>query len=419
MNLLDEDWTTWSPRPNLAPRFERVQEGDDTMLRIDGNSNASCVGCWFKIVQVMPRKTYKFSVKFRVSNITDPIIHVTNLLVYVKDNVTDDNSFTNFIEAYTKDGAFFVGEQSFATPPFIDRAKIQLQFKFSGTGSVEWTDVQLEETSDMHERNVVIAAFHGAPPAPSTPEQARSFWADQIDAAMNMKQRPDLVLLPEAINTASMPVPVIEDLAEPIPGPTFEMLARKAKEHGTYISTTIYEQDDGLVYNTAVLIDRDGMLAGKYRKTHLYYPEIVNGVTPGDDFPVFTTDFGTVGIIVCYDSWFVEPCRLIALGGAEIILFPNAGYDERVLVARAIDNDVYIAVASLGNPAMLIHPTGFVLEKHEIGPGFASSEMDLNDRSSPHPNAGGNMMSSGAGKLGKRNARSFKVFDEINKKIHD
>jgi predicted amidohydrolase len=418
MNLIEtDDWGTWTPRAALSPQFEAVK-GENPVLRISGGGNAACVGCWSKIVPVVQKQAYKFTVRFRASGIEAPLLHVTSLLVYLRENVTDDGCATNFIESYTPDGDQFVGEQTFETPLGITRVKIQLQFKFSSDGAVEWTSVELEETSPIPEKNAIVAAFRGAPPSPSTPGQSRQFWSEQLDLASQLPRRPDLVLLPEAIMSASIPGLGPNDLAEAIPdGPTFEMLAGKAREHGFYVCTTLWELDpQGVIYNTAVLIDREGTLAGKYCKTHLHYPEVVIGITPGDAYPVFETDFGIVGIIICYDSWFVEPAKVLALQGAELVLFPNAGYDERVAVTRAIDNNVYVAISSLNNPAMLLCPDGWILEK-QASTGFAVSEMDLNERPSPHPNAGGNMMSAGAGKLGKRNARSLGVYAAIGQLV--
>ena len=83
----------------------------------------------------------------------------------------------------------------------------------------------------------------------------------------------------------------------------------------------------------------------------VYEPELDLGATPGRGFPVFQTDIGRIGIIICYDSWFPETTRLLALKGAELILLPNAGYYADLIHARSADNCVFFAVSSLENPA--------------------------------------------------------------------
>ncbi len=113
------------------------------------------------------------------------------------------------------------------------------------------------------------------------------------------------------------------DLAEPIPGPSTEALAAKAKQHGIVIVGSLFERRAaGVYHNTAVVLDADGSLAGVYRKMHipddpLYYEKFY--FTPGDlGFRSFQTKFAKIGVLVCWDQWFPEAARLTALTGAEI-----------------------------------------------------------------------------------------------------
>ena len=104
------------------------------------------------------------------------------------------------------------------------------------------------------------------------------------------------------------------------------------------------------LYNTAVIFDRQGRLLGTYDKHHPYSPEINDeGITPGTAVPVFRTDFGKVGVMICYDSWFPDVAQLLSLKGAEIILFPNVGYYRSLMPARAADNGVRIVASSHGS----------------------------------------------------------------------
>jgi N-carbamoylputrescine amidase len=124
------------------------------------------------------------------------------------------------------------------------------------------------------------------------------------------------------------------DLAEPIPGPSTEALAPLARELGVVIVASLFERAlPGIYYNTAVVLDADGTLLGKYRKTHipddpLYYEKFY--FTPGNlGYPVWTTRHGRIGVLVCWDQWFPEAARLMALGGAEILFYPTAiGWHE-------------------------------------------------------------------------------------------
>jgi len=119
------------------------------------------------------------------------------------------------------------------------------------------------------------------------------------------------------------------DLAEPIPGPTSEALARIARERRVVIVASLFERRAaGVYHNTAVVLDADGALRGRYRKMHipddpLYYEKFY--FTPGDlGFAAFDTAVGKVGPLVCWDQWYPEAARLTALAGADVLFYPTA-----------------------------------------------------------------------------------------------
>lgn len=119
------------------------------------------------------------------------------------------------------------------------------------------------------------------------------------------------------------------DLAEPIPGPSTEFFGSLAKELGVVIVTSLFEKRAaGLYHNTAVVIERDGIIAGKYRKMHIpddpaYYEKFY--FTPGDlGFHPIDTSVGRLGVLVCWDQWYPEAARLMALQGAEMLIYPTA-----------------------------------------------------------------------------------------------
>ncbi len=119
------------------------------------------------------------------------------------------------------------------------------------------------------------------------------------------------------------------DLAEPIPGPSTEHFSALARKHNVVIVTSLFEKRAaGLYHNTAVVIERDGTIAGKYRKMHIpddpaYYEKFY--FTPGDlGFHPIDTSVGRLGVLVCWDQWYPEAARLMALQGAEILIYPTA-----------------------------------------------------------------------------------------------
>ena len=124
------------------------------------------------------------------------------------------------------------------------------------------------------------------------------------------------------------------DLAETIPGPSTERFGKLAKELGVVIVTSLFERRaTGLYHNTAVVIERDGSIAGKYRKMHIpddpaYYEKFY--FTPGDlGFHPVQTSVGLLGVQVCWDQWYPEGARLMALQGAQLLIYPTAiGYES-------------------------------------------------------------------------------------------
>ncbi len=157
------------------------------------------------------------------------------------------------------------------------------------------------------------------------------------------------------------------DLAEPIPGPTSEALSAAAAARKVVILGSIFERRaEGVYHNTAVVLDADGRLAGRYRKMHIpddphYYEKFY--FTPGDlDFTAHRTAHATVGALVCWDQWFPEAARLVALAGAQIVFYPTAiGWErtevesvrhrqlqawETVQRGHAIANGMFVAVAN-------------------------------------------------------------------------
>ena len=123
------------------------------------------------------------------------------------------------------------------------------------------------------------------------------------------------------------------DQAEPIPGPSTEFFGQLAKQYGVVIVTSLFERRaPGLYHNTAVVLEKDGTIAGMYRKMHIpddpgYYEKFF--FTPGDlGFHPIETSLGKLGVLVCWDQWYPEAARLMALQGAQLLIYPTAiGFD--------------------------------------------------------------------------------------------
>ncbi len=150
------------------------------------------------------------------------------------------------------------------------------------------------------------------------------------------------------------------DLVDTIPGRITEPIARAARNLGVHVVLPTYEKgpERGVVYNSAALINPQGEVVGVYRKTHLFPTERLSGggwSTPGTEAPVFDTELGTIGMIICYDGDFPELARVLAIKGAEVIVRPAAllrSFEiwEMTNRARAYDNHVYMVACNAIGP---------------------------------------------------------------------
>jgi predicted amidohydrolase len=166
--------------------------------------------------------------------------------------------------------------------------------------------------------------------------------------------------------------------SESVPGRTTAFLGAIARKYRLYIVAGILERSGDTVFNTAVLLDRSGNLAGKYRKVSLPQEEIDGGITPGNSFPVFETDFGTIGLMICWDVTFPEPARSLAQKGAEIIFMPIWGGDLNLTKARAIENQVYLVSSTYDMITAVFDQEGKVMKEATNDDPVIVADIDLN-----------------------------------------
>ncbi len=166
------------------------------------------------------------------------------------------------------------------------------------------------------------------------------------------------------------------DLAEPIPGPSTNLYGQLAKECGIVLVTSLFERRSaGLYHNTAVVFEKDGTIAGKYRKMHIpddpgYYEKFY--FTPGDlGFHPIQTSVGRLGVLVCWDQWYPEAARLMALQGAELLIYPTAiGYDpndtpeEQQRQRRAWQTVMRGHAVANGLPVVAVNRVGEEVSQH-------------------------------------------------------
>ena len=218
-------------------------------------------------------------------------------------------------------------------------------------------------------------------------------------ASRARRKNVDLLIFPELHLTGYTMRDEVSHLAEPIPGPSTRKIEAAAKEHGVHIVFGMPEESEvkGVIHNTAVLVGPKGFV-GKYRKIHLPTHSVFEErryYRPGREAAVFKTDFGTVGLNICYDLYFPELTRLQALQGAELIVCISASpglrrrFFEGFCLSRAMENAVYLAYVNrvgieeglqFWGGSRLVAPNGSVLAqcKYDVED-FQICKVDLEE----------------------------------------
>lgn len=169
------------------------------------------------------------------------------------------------------------------------------------------------------------------------------------------QKKAELIVFPEC-NLSGYCFESLEEarkIAEKIPGPITDAIALKAKQTNTFIVIGILEKKENRIYNTAVMINNDGDISHRYRKTHLSYLGVDRFTHAGKNpFEVIDTKIGKIGLLICYDLLFPEPARVLKLKGAELIIIPTnwpqgaQASPEYVVKCRARENHLYIIAAN-------------------------------------------------------------------------
>lgn len=215
-----------------------------------------------------------------------------------------------------------------------------------------------------------------------------------LDAALALigraaAEKPDLIVTIEALNQTIPCHDLRYDLAaesEPLDGPLMSRLAGLARSGRTYIAAGLMTRREGRVYNSVVLFGRDGRMAGLYDKVHLPVSEV--RVTAGSSFPVFQTDFGCLGLLVCWDMQYPEAPRILTLAGARLIACPTWGWENIYGLSRAYENGVTLAVAMGAmagqeiwagcDPSCVVANTGKILAvAPRLGAHVVAAEVDI------------------------------------------
>jgi len=373
-----DGWTTKSPWPEIAPRTWLAEDGRRRLMALAGRGHRSVNGAWCKTVPVEGGKSYRFSATFlsrRVELERRSVLARVDWLDSKGRRVEQPDYPPTVVPSDTSGGRSAWGriEGWCAAPSKAAQARIELTFRWDADGEVLWDAVGLEP-GERPKRTVRLCTIYCRPKGTKSPAESVERFAALIQKAA--AQKPDFICLPEGITVIGTGMKYA-DVAEPVPGPTTERLGQLARQTGAYLVAGLYEREGKTVYNTSVLIGRDGRLIGRYRKVALPREEIEGGITPGESFPVFQTDFGKVGMMICWDVFFAEPARALAAQGAEIIFLPIWGGNADLIKARPIENQVYLVASSYDARTAIYDRTGAILAEANEQQPIAVAEVDL------------------------------------------
>lgn len=374
-------WQFWSPRPDLEPHANIASGPEGSALRLAA-VNFSSFGKWInKDIPVRTGHCYRFEVLYKTTRIVNERGSVGVMLSW---NLPNGHAVQrDYVDelSVAEDG-WHRATRTLRVPEKATNVTVELWLRWTADGAVSFRNPSLAEAQETPPRKVKVVTTRIPVPRNATLQDNLRSMAEVLDKAG--RENPDAILLTEFFPERGVKG-TARDRSEPIPGPATDVLSRKAREYNCYVIAGVLELDGGKTYDTAVLIDRAGRIAGKYRKTHLPLAEIEDGETPGNEYPVFETDFGRIGILICWDFVFPETFRIMRLKGAEIVFLPTAGdpgarHWDTITRARALDNGLYL-VASVGDGAAsrIVNPDGEVIA--ETTDGLAAAELEVTRQS--------------------------------------
>ncbi|HLA41642.1 MAG TPA: carbon-nitrogen hydrolase family protein [Candidatus Glassbacteria bacterium] len=378
-------WESYYLLQEHRPEFFVAEEsgcGGTGSLGLYGASNTAVRGCWRKMVEgITPGAFYRFEARRKTTGGRGLPLEAFARLEW-QNAKGEMIAHTKYYPAEAAaEGDWKILSGTYQTPENTAKVRLELYLSHSPQGRVLWDGISLAQVPAPPQRKVRLATVNCRPGGNTSSAQSVEEFCKLVDEAGQAGC--DIICLGEGINLVGVSQPdgrasEYHNIAEPIPGPTTTRLGEVARKYKMYIVAALGERENQAVYNTAVLIGREGELKGKYRKVQVPDGELDQGCTPGNSWPVFDTDFGRIGMLICWDSWFVDPARALALKGAEIILMPIWGGDPTLITARAIENHVYLVSCGYDVASAIYDPWGRIIAQPEKKPGIAYADIDLN-----------------------------------------
>lgn len=374
-------WKFESQRAEIAPGHgidKNVTLEGEATLWLGGGGKDFAAGYWYTVVPAEAGSFYNFRTRFKSTAVDEPARSVLARVLWQdgQGKLVGFREYPAMLQKESNNG-WRVIQQSYQAPEHTQSARLELHYRWDGDGRVNFGKTSFEKTTPPESRKVRLATVHHRPRASKSSADNLKAFAALVDEAG--AENADIVCLPEGVTIVGTSHDYVS-ASEPIPGPTTKFLGEVARRNNIYIVAGILEKEGDVVYNTAVLLDRKGDVAGKYRKTSLPREEIDGGVTPGDSFPVFDTDFGRIGMMICWDVTFPEAARALARQGAEVIFLPIWGGDLTLAKARAIENQVYLVSSTYDMITGVIDLEGKVVKEAKADKEVVVVDVNLNEQ---------------------------------------
>jgi predicted amidohydrolase len=406
LHAAPEGWSHGAPRPEIAPAFSfEPSAGNDGngSLVIETDARDFLSGRWARTFPVTGGQHYQFSAFHRTRNVAQPRRSVF-ARIHWRDaqgrSVEQDGpAITQYLPKWSGTGVATAEAEhpqvrgtaasgwtelagTYRAPAKAAQATVELFLQWAPNARVEWSQIALTKSHASPSRKVRIAAAHFRPNGGKEALDNLRRCAPLVEEAA--RARADLIVFGEHIHSQGIKPSHL--MAEPIPGPSSAFFGELAKKHDLYIVAGLIERDGAKIHATSVLMGPDGRLVGKYRKTTLTASEVSTGIMPGNEYPVFQTRFGKVGMMICYDAFFPEAARQLTQNGAEIIALPVYGCNPLLLATRACENQVYLVSSTFmpvtdqwGVSGVFDYEGKLIAQAKENGT-IAVAEVDLNRR---------------------------------------
>ena len=387
---LPEGWEVWNAR-NMAQLFEPNDEitlSGGHSMRVSGNGNYHTKGSLKKtLTGLQTGEYYKVVVRYTTRGLSRGI----NSRIFPVIKWTEKSRRWQPLEPVAIDKGWLTAEViHHLTPEAKGSLRVELFSGWIPEGSVYWDSVEvyhLPSYTPPKPRNVNVAVIDSRPGKFGSEKDNCDFYVSQINYACQ-QEKLDVICMTEEFN--QLDVSDQSSTVISMDGEYMTRIKQAACDNHVNLVGSFQEDDGGVTFNTGFLIDREGKVAGKYRKAQLAMTEILfNDHSQGDEVKVIQADFGKIGILICWDYQFPEFARSLSLKGAEILFCPIAGCArlteegrstgmEHVGKSVAIENRVPVvfsrrAVSNTASPSLIVNSHAQIVASSNKEPYFSAT----------------------------------------------